>query len=124
MSAPEQVKVGHQTYQIIYRKRSEDGMLSDGNYGYILDDSNSIIIDADSPINKQQTTLWHEIFHAARMVFDTGARPAAEAEFEDTEHYFIGLWEAPLLIVIKDNPELVLWLTKENEWKQKITKVV
>jgi hypothetical protein len=115
---PNVVKVGPQTFRIIYRSRSEDGMLNDNTYGYILDTSNIIVIDDGAPLNKKQTTLWHELFHAARMTFDSGARPANDLDFDDLEHHFIGIWEASLLAILKDNPELVLWLTKEETWKE------
>lgn len=115
---PTKVKVGPQLYRIIYRSRSEDGMLSDSSYGYILDSQNVIVIDADAPASKKRTTLWHELFHAARMTFDNGAKPAPDLEFDELEHHFIGIWEASLLTILRDNPEVALWLTKEDEWKE------
>ena len=115
MPTPGSVKVGPQIYKVIYRSRKEDGMLNDNTYGYIIDSANTIVIDSQAPLNKQQSTLWHELFHATRMTYDTGARPANDLDFDDLEHHFIGVWEAPLLSVLKDNPELVLWLTKEDK---------
>jgi hypothetical protein len=117
---PTKVKVGPQLYRIIYRSRDEDGMLADGAYGYILDTQNLIVIDANAPLSKQRTTLWHELFHAAKTTFDNGAKPAPDLEFDELEHHFIGIWEASLLTILTDNPELTLWLTKEEEWKEEL----
>jgi hypothetical protein len=113
MAFPDQVKIGSQTWRIEYRLRSEDGMLSDGTYGYTLDSSNLIVVDYSNHFNKVQSTVLHEILHAARMTYDNNARPSKKADFAEVEHYFIGVWEPTLLQIIKDNPELLKWLTQK-----------
>jgi Zn-dependent peptidase ImmA (M78 family) len=107
---PKQVKIGIQVFDIVERKRKEDGMLNDGNYGYTLDDRNLIVVAADMHVSKKQVTLLHEIMHAARMVWESPTKPKKNAEFEDWEHYFIGVWETSLLLVLRDNPDVVSWL--------------
>lgn len=107
---PAYVKVGPQIFDIVERSASKDGMLTDGSYGYTLDSKNLIVIDADIHISKKRVTLLHEILHAARMVFDNGTKPKKTDDFEVVEHYFIGIWESSLLIVFKENPEILAWL--------------
>jgi len=107
---PAYVKVGPQVFDIVERSASKDGMLTDGSYGYTLDSKNLIVIDADIHISKKRVTVLHEILHAARMVFDTGTKLKKTDDFEAWEHYFIGIWESSLLLVLKENPELLNWL--------------
>jgi len=35
-------------------------------------------------------------------------------EYEEWEHHFISVWENPILMVLKENPELTQWLLEEN----------
>jgi hypothetical protein len=87
--------------------------LNDGTFGYTLDSSNLIVVDYSNHFNKVQSTVLHEILHAARMTYDNNARPGKKADFNELEHYFIGVWEPTLLQIIKDNPELIKWLTQK-----------
>jgi hypothetical protein len=107
---PTYVKIGPQIFDIVERSAAKDGMLTDGSYGYTLDSKNLIVIDADIHISKKRVTLMHEVLHAARMVFDTGTKLKKTDDFEAWEHYFIGIWESSLLLVFKENPELLNWL--------------
>jgi Zn-dependent peptidase ImmA (M78 family) len=113
MSMPKKVKIGTQVFQIVERSRSDDGMLNEGTFGYILDTENLIVIDATIASSRKKLTLFHEIMHAARMVYDTSVQPRKSDSFETWEHYFIGIWEESLLLVLKDNPELLEYIVKE-----------
>ena len=106
---PSSVKVGPQDFAIEFRNPDKDGMLNDGNYGYTLDAGNLIVVANNISLSKQKITLLHEILHAARMVLDNN-RPKRKAEFEEWEHYFIGIYENALLTIMRDNPELIDWL--------------
>jgi hypothetical protein len=106
------VKIGPQKFEILERDPKQDGMLSDGAYGYTLDTSNLIVIDSTLGNGKQQVTLLHEILHAVRMNNDGMPRPSKEDEFDAWEHYFIAMYETGLLSVLKDNPKLVEFFTK------------
>lgn len=112
MTIPKTVKIGVQTFDIVLKHRKDDATLHEGNYGYTLDEANLIVIDADIHKTKQQVTLLHEILHACRMVFDNETKPGSKSSFDDWEHYFIGVFENSLLMVLRDNPEIVKWLTK------------
>lgn len=111
---PKSIKIGPQVFSVVERSAKEDGMLNDGNYGYTLDTKNLIVIDKDIHSTKKQVTLLHEVMHAARMVFETETKPKKGAEFEEWEHYFIGVWENSLLLILRDNPDLINYLTKED----------
>jgi Mlc titration factor MtfA (ptsG expression regulator) len=108
------VKVGPQVYNIVKRNTNEDGTLNDGAHGYTLDSGNIIVVDSGISKTKKQVTVLHEILHAIRMANDGMPKPGKEDDFEAWEHYFIALYENNLLAVLKDNPKLVEWLTKNG----------
>lgn len=112
MEKPSKVKIGPQIYEIEFHNTGRDGMLNDGSYGYTLDSGNMIVIADDISPSKQKITLLHEVLHAARMVFDNN-RPTRKAEFEEWEHYFIGIYENALLLIMKDNVQLMKWLLSD-----------
>jgi Zn-dependent peptidase ImmA (M78 family) len=114
MSMPKKVKIGTQVFQIIERSKSEDGMLNEGTFGYTLDTENLIVVDAAIAGSRKKLTLFHEILHAARMVYDTSVQPRKSDPFDVWEHYFIGIWEESLLLVLKDNPELLDYILKDE----------
>lgn len=112
---PKSVRIGAQVFSIEERDPKKDGMLNDGSYGYTLDGKNLIVIDSTIHITKKQVTLLHEIMHAARMVWENPtSKPGKSAGHDEWEHYFIGLWETSLLLIMRDNPKLVEWLTKDS----------
>ena len=108
---PSTIKIGPQTFDIEFRDPNHDGMLNDGSHGYTLDAGNLIVVSTAISLSKQKITLFHEILHACRMVFESmTASPRKEGEYEDWEHYFIGIWETSLLMTLRDNPEIAEWL--------------
>lgn len=111
---PETVIIGAQVFRIVERSRKEDGMLSDGAYGYTLDQDNLIVVDADIHLSKKRVTVIHEIMHAIRMTNDSPIKPKKEDEFDDIEHYFISMWEGNLIKVLKDNPKLMKWIFEDE----------
>jgi len=110
MEMPSQLIIGTQVFEIVLRDRRDDGMLNDGTMGYTLDTENLIVIDNSIAPSRQRTTLIHEILHSLGMVFDTSVKPKKGDDFEIWEHYFIGIYEEGLLIVLRDNPELQKYL--------------
>jgi hypothetical protein len=114
MPLPKKVKIGTQVFKIIERSRQDDGMLNDDTYGYTLETENLIVLDATIAPSRKRLTLWHEIMHAARMIYDTSVTPKKVDTFDVWEHYFIGIWEESLLLVLKDNTDLVTYLTEDN----------
>ncbi|NBW57115.1 hypothetical protein EBR43_04890 [bacterium] len=112
MSIPAQIKIGTQVFDVILRDRKDDGMLNDSTFGYTLGAENLIVIDSSLKFSKQRTTLVHEILHAIYSVFDNSVKPTKKDDFEIWEHYFIGLYEEPIIMVLKDNPELLVYILK------------
>jgi hypothetical protein len=116
MQTPKKVKIGAQVFRIEERESKKDGTLNDNSYGYTLDQGNLIVIDANIAFTKKQQTLLHEIIHAIGMVYGSGQKePGAKDTYDVWEHHFIGIWEAPMLSFIKDNPEVVAWMQLEEE---------
>ena len=107
---PTSIKIGPQVFDIIERANTEDGMLNDGSYGYTLDTHNIIVIDKNIHPTKKQVTLFHEVMHAARMVFENPTKPTKGASFDEWEHFFIGIWETSILMIFKDNPNFLEYL--------------
>lgn len=107
---PVTIKVGTQDWTIVEHTSKEDGMLYEDNYGYTLERRNMIVIDKDASDSRKKQVLVHEILHAIRFTFFTGNKMAPKLSFEDTEHYFIGMYEETLLMVLQDNPPLVEYL--------------
>ena len=110
---PTKIKIGTQVFTVVERHRFDDATLSDDNFAYVIDEGNIIVIDKSIHISKKRVTLFHEVMHAARMVWDNPIRPKME-EFDEWEHYFIGIWENSLLLVLKENPQLVKWLMQKD----------
>jgi hypothetical protein len=110
MKIPKSVQIGTQVFDIVLRDRKDDGMLNDATMGYTLGTENLIIIDSSLKYSKQRTTLIHEILHAIHDVFDNTVKPTKKDDFEIWEHYFIGMYEEPLLLILRDNPDLVDYL--------------
>lgn len=106
---PNTVKIGVQIYDIIQHRLTDDPLLAEGNYGYTQDTRNIIVIDEALHESKKKVTVFHEIMHAARFVFEN-EKPKKGTDYEDMEHHFIALWENSLLMVLKDNPQLTEWL--------------
>lgn len=111
MNTPKKLKLGAQDWTVVERRRSEDGMLDDGSYGYTLPNHNLIVIDADMPPSKKRVTLLHEVLHATRLQADPPQTPSREANLDEWEHFFIAVWDNALVAALRDNPRLVEWLT-------------
>ena len=116
MQTPKKVKIGSQIFRIEERSVKQDGTLNDNSYGYTLDSGNIIVLDATISLNKKQQTLLHEVIHAITMVYSGQVQPRPKDEYDVWEHHFIGIWEAPMLSFIKDNPEVVKWMQIEEDF--------
>ena len=113
MKMPSSVRVGPQVFTILERTRKEDSLLNEGNYGYTLDQFNRIVIDKDMDPTKKKSTVLHELMHACRMVWESPIKPKSDDEFGVWEHFFIGVWESSMLMLLKDNSDLVEWLLED-----------
>ena len=107
---PSKVKIGSIVWEVSEQKRKH---AADDHYGFTNYKDATIIIDADLPVAMKRTTLIHEIMHAILSTFGGSFKPSKSTEFADWEHYFIGLYEEPMIMVLRDNPELVEYLLGE-----------
>jgi hypothetical protein len=109
---PKEIRVGSQIFKIVMRDPASDGMLQE-SIGYSLDDQNLIVISNQLSETKKKQTLMHEILHCLKFVFYAGHYPLGK-DLETWEHFFIHLYEEPLLMVLIDNPPLIKYLLGKN----------
>jgi hypothetical protein len=105
---PKQIKIGSQLFKVVTRDPANDGMLQEA-VGYSLDDQNLIVLSNRLNDTKKKQTLVHEILHCLKFVFYAGHHPVNK-DLDTWEHFFINLYEEPLLMVLIDNPQLVKYL--------------
>jgi|LauGreDrversion2_6_1035139.scaffolds.fasta_scaffold60913_2 hypothetical protein len=105
---PKTIKIGSQIFKIVSRDPAIDGMLA-GAVGYSLDDENLIVLSNRLSDSKKKQTLMHEILHCLKFVFYAGHHPITK-DVDTWEHFFIHLYEEPLVMVLVDNPQLVKYL--------------
>ena len=110
MKLPKEVTIGAQTYRIVERPEAEDGMLGEA-YAYTLVESNLIVMRRDLPLERKRSILIHELLHAVIFTFGRGDRVEKNESFDDWEHHFITLIQEPFLILLRQNPDLVEFLT-------------
>lgn len=115
ISIPKKIKIGPQSWTVVERERATDGLLDDGSYGYTLPNANLIVLDANIPHSKKRSVMLHEILHAVRLQYDPTQKPSREADLDEWEHFFIGVWDNGLLGVLRDNPKLVEWLVEVDK---------
>lgn len=110
MELPKRVLVGTQVWTVVERTRTSDGMLSEPNFGYTLPQENLIVIDKFATPSRKRQTLMHEILHAIRYTFGNPTTPSKKDEFELWEHHFIGMYEEGILLVLRNNPDVLTYL--------------
>jgi len=114
MDTPKKVIVGSQVWKIVERSRTQDYALNDDSFGYTLNKENTIIIDSQITKSRKQQTLIHEIFHAIRYSFGNPVSPKKGDEVDTWEHYFIAMYEEGLLLVLRNNPEVLAYLLETD----------
>lgn len=108
---PTSIKIGSQVWEVSEQKRKYSADAS--HFGVTNTKDNTIILDADISLSMKRTTLVHELLHAILVTFGGSFTPPKNTDFSDLEHYFIGLYEEPLVMVLRDNPELVEFLLND-----------
>lgn len=111
MKIPSKIRVGSQNYRIVERSPDDDGLLGE-SYAYTLVESNLVVMRKDLPIDRKRSILIHELLHALIFTFSRTDRAEKNDTFPEWEHYFIGIIEEPLTLLLRDNPELVEFLTE------------
>jgi hypothetical protein len=114
LKIPSQIKIGTQLWTVAEVKRKHSSALAAGTYGETVYKDNTIVLDVELTGSAKRVTLFHEVLHAIRFTFGGSYFPPKGTPFEDWEHYFIGLYEEPILLVLKDNPDLLAWLLSND----------
>lgn len=71
-----------------------------------------IVVDAVTlPESHVRDTLWHEILHAVFHVFHI----AAKIDGDDLNENLVARATSPILQVLRDNPQLVRYLTQQDQ---------
>lgn len=93
----------------VKRKHTADN----DHYGFTNYKDNTIVLDSEQASSMKRVTLFHELLHAIRSTFGGSYTPPKGTTYEDWEHYFIGLYEEPVVLMLKDNPDLVKYLLEK-----------
>jgi hypothetical protein len=109
---PTTIKIGSQTYRIQLRSPKDDGGLSTA-LAYTLVESNLIVVSNQLPADRQRSVLIHELLHAVIYSFTRQDTPDKLETFDDWEHHFIGIVQEPLTMLLRDNPDLLTYITAE-----------
>ncbi len=112
LKMPNKVKIGTQIFQLVERETNYDAGLAD-TIGYTLPEVNLIVVRNDLPLQRKQAIILHEILHAMIYTFTRQDRIEKNDNFDDWEHYFIGIVQEPMIMLLKDNPKLLAWLTQK-----------
>lgn len=98
---PKTLRIGHETYRIVNDPKACEA--EDAN-GITVPDERTITIRGDRPTDKVREALLHETLH--------GCLDASVAGLPvKTEERIVNAITGPLLVALRDNPELVAFLT-------------
>lgn len=108
MMMPSKIKIGSQIWDV--SEQSRKTAYDDEVFGYTSSKDFTIVLDQGLALGVKRVTLLHELMHAIRFTFGGSFVPAKSTTYTEWEHYWIGLYEEPLVMVLRDNPELVKFL--------------
>jgi len=108
MKMPKTVRIGSQVWEI--HEESRKTAYDDEVYGFCKNKESAIVVDAGLPLSLKRVTLLHELLHAIRFTYGGSFAPNKSTSYNEWEHYFIGLYEEPVLSMLRDNPELAAFL--------------
>lgn len=110
---PKSVRIGSQVWEVSEQKRKHSA--DSTHFGFTNEQDSAIVLDSELSLPMKRTTLVHELLHAVRTTFGGSYTPPKGTSYEDWEHYWIGLYEEPLVMVLRDNPELVEFLLGSDD---------
>lgn len=117
---PKKIMIGHRDYKVLLRTPAEDAQLG-GAFGYHMTNEDNIVLDKTVTAPRMRAVLLHELFHCLTQQYGNAytndvTRPKKELNVEEFEHFYIDLWENPLLEVMRANPLLMeFWLAPNPE---------
>lgn len=101
MGRPDSVKIGPQTFSIVYKK------LAPTAAGFCHPVPQKIEVSTRQPEDGIKATIMHEVIHAILWVY-----VLPDGEPEDREEKLTRALAAPLMSVLQENPDLVAYLTR------------
>jgi hypothetical protein len=116
---PASVIIGSVVYRVTIDPddwmRYEHKFQSKGDYGHTLNIGATILINPDSTPDVARLTLWHEIQHAlCETCMGSPDWLNLGEEKHDREEAVVRAFESPTLLVLRDNPALVAYLTSDG----------
>ncbi len=73
-----------------------------------------ILLDPNTPDDVQRVTLLHEVMHCIAEDLMGGPKWNLRGGATKREETLIRMWEGPLLLVLRSNPDLITYLTAED----------
>lgn len=113
---PTSIKVGTITYTVTVDPddwmRIEHEQKRSGDYGHTHTMRAIIYLNPVQSTDTMRLTLWHEVLHAlAECVMGGNDWRGMGKDRDAREEHVIRSWESPTLTVLRDNPDLVGYLT-------------
>lgn len=116
---PETIQVGVVTYVVTQSEddwmRIEHTTQTKGYYGHSEHQPAVIYLNPGANEAVTRLTLWHEILHCLDETVmgnpDWTKLNGNPEDRDDAEETVIRMWEHPTLAVLRDNPQLVTYLT-------------
>ena len=94
--------------------RIENATQHKGYYGHTEPLSATIYVNPDTSLDTQRLTLWHEIMHAlCETAMGSPDWLNLGESNGDREERIVRAFESPIICVLRDNPQLVTYLTGE-----------
>lgn len=116
MTIPSTIRIGSVAYRVTVDPdewmRYEHKVQSKGDYGHTQNLEATIYVNPAATPDVQRQTLWHEIMHG--LCETTMGSPnwrGLGEEKSDREEAVVRAFESPTLLVLRDNPDLVAYLT-------------
>lgn len=119
LKLPSKVQIGSQSWDITEKPRKGDLSLSEDSFGYTIHRENLIILDSTMSDSRKRQTLLHEILHAIKFSFGNPVTPKKTDDSDVWEHYFIAMYEEGLLLVLRDNPDILAYLLNKEQHVKK-----
>jgi len=112
---PTEVLIGTITYTVSMDRddwlRLEHRTQTKGSYGHVDHTTARIYINPKASPDVARLTLWHEVMHAlCQSVMGSPDWRSLGAEPWDREESVVRAFESPTLQVLRDNPELAIYL--------------
>lgn len=120
MTIPSSVKIGPIDWAVVvdaveWMKAENEKRVSTDAYGYTEYLSGKLYLNPEQQPQIQRMTLLHEILHAAaETVMGCPDWANLGEDVASREEAVIRAWESPILCVLRDNPDLVAYLTQAD----------